>query len=501
MSRPTLTPTPHRFKPSSRPPPSSSQPLGRSSPSAAVRKREQFKSVPKFTFKARDDKLATADGGEATEVRNGYACQPDGQGHGGLIDDEDVDGRERSDGRQQQGEEGPMHVVEGLAKDHTDEEEDQVEGDGALNLILGEGIRASVEVDTDATRRKRRRISSPHDHLPPRPPLSDRPRDPSRGPASRSNTASLSATSSTSPSPSPSRSPTSPGFGRRRHTPWTKQPPPPGSSRTSTPRFIIPPSRSSAAVVPPSTPSTSMRTSIPTFLTPVAAAPPSMAGRLSTPATFRLPSSSAHFPTVDGSTPEPPHISTALLGTIFSPHRRGGPRFVPGGLAGEVRDWVIGMSALSPHPGFGHEDQTSIAGPGREAEVKGEERMAEFTKGEALSQGTKDMDITVEEWQRGQSVVLLSGTGNADAKGGPLRMILTNPNPSTTCSSLGSSKITNPFIKSSFPHRTGAASHRPSSGGEQISRRPSRITVKQPIWDVEMGGEKWVVGVEWMDVS
>ncbi|KAL8859054.1 MAG: hypothetical protein Q9178_004535 [Gyalolechia marmorata] len=124
--------------------------------------------------------------------------------------------------------------------------------------------------------------------------------------------------------------------------------------------------------------------------------------------------------------PSPP--ASRNLHPIFSPHRRSGPKFLPGGMAHTVRDWVIDIAASIP----------------------------------ATTDSEWDLRFKVGEARSGERVSLVEEARNGGEEG---RRWM--------------------FVGMGDNH-----SHREVRTGVMVG-------IRRPVWDVDVGGEGWVVGVDW----
>ncbi|KAI9712192.1 MAG: hypothetical protein M1812_006926 [Candelaria pacifica] len=136
---------------------------------------------------------------------------------------------------------------------------------------------------------------------------------------------------------------------------------------------------------------------------------------------FLLPTSNASEPSeTDHPLPE-----------AFSPHRRG-QKFIPGGLASEVREWVIQTSQTSLH----------------------NRRQEEFA-----------VKVIVEEVRRGNGMLVMKGKVNGREK----KIIL-------------------------------AEGEKNGSVGREL-REGCLVGIRAPVWDLEVLGEKWGFGVQWVVID
>ncbi|KAL8754206.1 MAG: hypothetical protein Q9184_005183 [Pyrenodesmia sp. 2 TL-2023] len=142
---------------------------------------------------------------------------------------------------------------------------------------------------------------------------------------------------------------------------------------------------------------------------------------------------SPHLPTrppftLPPRSPSPPALAL-LTHPLFSPQRKGGPKFVSGGLAGYVRDWVVDLAA-------------SAATSRRTGEK---------------DEGGWDKRVVVGEVRGGERVTFVKEKG-----------------------------------------RDGEAERWMLAGqGQDVVRTGDVVGVRGPVWEVEVKGERWNVGVDW----
>ncbi|KAL8812197.1 MAG: hypothetical protein Q9223_007353 [Gallowayella weberi] len=191
---------------------------------------------------------------------------------------------------------------------------------------------------------------------------------------------------SPSPSPSPPHPFSSPQQLHTSPQTHTSSPPPPHPT-THTQPFILSPKR------PIFTPGTNIPTNRPLFILP----------------------------------PRSPSPPPTTLHPVFSPHRRGGSKFLPGGMAATVRDWVVDVAASTPVTKEGEWDMIIRAG-----QVKAGERV---TLVDEVADGGEG-----KRW-------ILVGQGQIQSRG-------------------------------------------------QVEKG-MMVGIRRPVWDVDVQGEKWSVGVDW----
>ncbi|KAL2071677.1 hypothetical protein VTL71DRAFT_12912 [Oculimacula yallundae] len=136
----------------------------------------------------------------------------------------------------------------------------------------------------------------------------------------------------------------------------------------------------------------------------------------------------------------------------FSPHRKG-QKYIPGGLAAEVRDWLINLESAIPASGGGKRDGEWVV-----------RVMVDDIKG-GLREG---MTLV-----RGRQVVVV---GNEDGGGKGGEMVDT----------LGVVKV----ILAGEGAGSGLQKGKAVEKGKMVG-------IKGPVWDVVIEGEKWGVGVDW----
>ncbi|KAL8774593.1 MAG: hypothetical protein Q9209_000966 [Squamulea sp. 1 TL-2023] len=141
------------------------------------------------------------------------------------------------------------------------------------------------------------------------------------------------------------------------------------------------------------------------------------------PPSTPFPNASARPPFV--LPPRSPSPPLANLHPIFSPHRRGGPKFLPGGMAATVRDWVVDVAANVP----------------------------------ATKAGEWDMRFRVGEVRGGERVTLVEEMEPSKEREERKRWMLVGNN-------------------------------------GQVSRGVM-VGIRRPVWDVDVQGETWGVGVDW----
>lgn len=193
----------------------------------------------------------------------------------------------------------------------------------------------------------------------------------------------------------------------------------------------------------PITPRPFISTAAPRFITSTPA-PPATPQPSTAKATFLKPH---RFRPTDPS--ESAQGAADPLPEQFSPHRKG-QNYVHGGLAAEVRDWLVNI-------------ESSI--PAREVGRRGDEWLVrvlvdEFSGGGAESQARM---TTI----RGRQVHSMSGEGEMVDTAGKVRVMLAGEGQST-----GLQKGSNVGV------------------GKTIG-------IKGPVWEVVIEGEKWAVGVDW----
>lgn len=207
---------------------------------------------------------------------------------------------------------------------------------------------------------------------------------------------------------------------------------------------------------PSSTPAPSRR-----FYIPSAASSPSFTsqGFGSSHPHFLLP---AH--------PPPPIKADAPLPETFSPSRKG-HKFIPGGLASTLQSWIIETANT------GHQAQTRdtiVWGRDKEHGVKLAVRVEEPPFGKDAMQGHAN-DEGAECFPGG--VVFVKGNGD-----------------------LGSNYA--------LPHGTGddvrgvsvlLAGNGSASRSTRVRMRERDVVgIRAPLWEVDVGEQKWIVGVDWV---
>ncbi|KAI9813271.1 MAG: hypothetical protein M1827_004213 [Pycnora praestabilis] len=411
------TPSPHRFitrkadprsEPPSRPSVPQDAPLdhdvrqlerGRQHPppsnSSSSQRQRQFAQTPRFSLRPsstqrREDRPPPVASSPPSVSRASYSKDSDsrwGDGVGPETESED---------------EGDREVGEGIGGDVVESmEKGRGSGDGEGEMRLG------VEAGRES---KRRRIAPPHRAMAPQP-MTGRTKDEAHIAADGDTSDSEDEPTShnrTSPGPEHHDLPSSPLHPRHSHPLRLMShlppppPPPPAPSSRPTPRFIFPtPNQHS--------PSTTTTTTRPPLILPA------------------IPQ-----------TTDPP---ASPLPEAFSPHRRG-HRFTGGGMASEVREWVVNRS------------QAASRNRGQSRNGDGQERAYAVT--------TRVADVR----SAGTVVTLLRSTGDK-------RILLTAP--PTTAS-------------------TTTVVERRQTGAVQEG---SVVGIKEPAWMVTVGGEEWLVGVEW----
>ncbi|KAL8727478.1 MAG: hypothetical protein Q9166_006002 [cf. Caloplaca sp. 2 TL-2023] len=209
--------------------------------------------------------------------------------------------------------------------------------------------------------------------------------------------------------PSPSHNPL-PHKRRRLDTITISSSPSPSPPHT----FSSPPQRASSPNAGPSSPPHPPTHIQPFILSPKR--PPST----STSATASRPP--LVFP------PRSPSPPTAMLHPVFSPHRRGGPKFLPGGLAATVRDWVVDLAASTPATKEGQWDMRL--------------RVGEVRCGERVTLVVEEEEENGEDRERSRKSWMLVG---------------------------GSGEV----------------------------RKGMVVGIRRPVWDVDVQGPVWRVGVDW----
>ncbi|KAF2729279.1 hypothetical protein EJ04DRAFT_502634 [Polyplosphaeria fusca] len=237
--------------------------------------------------------------------------------------------------------------------------------------------------------------------------------------------------------------------------------------------FIPPPSkrrRLSPAPSPsssPPRPSTSHRFLVPAPRTPApfAHSRSSSAQSLATHASAP-PSTRPHFllPPQHTSPPRPSHP----LPEHFSPSRKG-HKYVPGGLASTMNTWVVDAG----NAGYAAQNKESAGlGQGREGGVRLKMKVAlvEARGVEGARDGEVDCFPGGVTFVRGETDVGLynsSRVPGVDAGEGDVRVLL-----------------------------AGTGGTRGNAGVKV--REGSMVGIRAPVWDVDVQGEKWIVGVYWV---
>lgn len=196
-----------------------------------------------------------------------------------------------------------------------------------------------------------------------------------------------------------------------------------GNDETSSP---------TAAVASPLAPRHPVSSTAPRFLTSTPSIPQSSQSTFLKPPRFRPPD-------------PPEQAQSDPLPDQFSPHRRG-QKYVPGGLAAEVRDWLVNIDSSIPPSGTAKKDGAwrlrlmvdEISGGGRTGFT--------LVRGQQVLSG--DVDTMIDSL--GIVSVILAGEG-------------------TSTGLQRSSKV-------------------------EVGKT---VGIKSPVWEVVIEGEKWGVGVDW----
>jgi hypothetical protein len=236
------------------------------------------------------------------------------------------------------------------------------------------------------------------------------------------------------------------------------------------------PSRPQAAISTFAIPQQTPRTPAPVqnthrFLTPAPRTPQLF--RSTTPATTTITTS-----TPGPSRPQfllppqqlsPPKLSTPLPET-FSPSRKG-QRYIPGGLASTLQTWIVETA----NTGYAAQTRDAVTW-GREKEdgVRMKVRVSTIRSGSEQ----RDGEEAVECYPGG--VVLVSGGPEAGAG-------------SNSYAPRASSVVDNGVVRLMLAGQGCAR----GAGGVRVGIG-SLLGVRAPMWDVDISGEKWIVGVDWL---
>lgn len=185
-----------------------------------------------------------------------------------------------------------------------------------------------------------------------------------------------------------------------------------------------------------------------------------------TQATATAASSRPHF-LLPTHPPSPVKPSTPLPET-FSPSRKG-QKYIPGGLASTLQSWIVETA------------NTGHAAQSRDAIVWGRDR----------DDGVK-MRIRVSDLSSGKVGARESEGGEVECYPGSVVFVKGETDAALYNASLLSGKAT-AEVKFILAGQGGAR----GSGGVKV-RIGSVVGVKAPLWDVDIGGETWMFGVDWV---
>ncbi|KAI9782634.1 MAG: hypothetical protein M1816_001748 [Peltula sp. TS41687] len=175
--------------------------------------------------------------------------------------------------------------------------------------------------------------------------------------------------------------------------------------------------------------------------------------------------------------PDPPRAQSPPLSLLFSPHRTNrhqSSRFVPGGLASEVREWVIHTSASSAAAG----SSSSSAAPAH---------------GRRQGQGRHVLRVLVEEsrfWE--------AGGGGGEGGWFVLGSRLVGRDGNEDRRRAGAEQEVQ--VQGGMKMKMLLVGGRVLRNGQQQMRgldKGDMLGLRQPIWDIVLQGERWSVGVDW----
>ena len=253
--------------------------------------------------------------------------------------------------------------------------------------------------------------------------------------------------------------------------------------------FELPTPNKRRRISPPSSPShnhpqTAPQTPIPThnptthrFKVPSPRTPGLFGATTSSSTTAAPPSHRPHFilPPHPTSPPKP----AKPLPEIFSPSRKNG-KYVHGGLAATVTSWIIETA----NTGFAAQERSGSIQWGREKDDGVRLRVQVRKVGAGSMHGSSS-----GETQREDTEVECFAGGVVFVRGD------TEPG-LYNASRGGSVAVEDGEVKVLLAGQGGAR----GSGGVRV-RTGCVVGVRAPMWDVDIGGETWVVGVDWVLLS
>ncbi|KAF2186174.1 hypothetical protein K469DRAFT_573773 [Zopfia rhizophila CBS 207.26] len=225
------------------------------------------------------------------------------------------------------------------------------------------------------------------------------------------------------------------------------------------------PTSPSHPILLPQTPAPAPATSSHRFLVPVPRTPAPFSNVSSTIAATTPAPSRPHF-ILPPQTTSPPQSAHPLPET-FSP-RKAGQKYVPGGLASTLQTWILdaantGYAAQNSH--------TVVWGRGKEDGVKMRLKVEDMWSGNAGSRGVSIDEVECYPggvvFARGDIEVGSYNASRVAGSGGDVRALL-------------------------------AGNGGVRSAGVTRVREGAVVGIKAPLWDVDIQGEKWAVGVDWV---
>ena len=152
-------------------------------------------------------------------------------------------------------------------------------------------------------------------------------------------------------------------------------------------------------------------------------------------------------------------VNEALVSLLLSPRKKG-QRYVPGGMATTVRDWVLELANSTPTAANLASKRSNAAIEPTVATLAVRIATVDPRRGWNLVQG-EHLDSTAdgETGERGEQNWILLGQGNAPG--------------------------------------FNAATRRSGSHSWQPIRAEAVVNVLHPVWDVQIGGRQWHVGSRW----
>lgn len=175
--------------------------------------------------------------------------------------------------------------------------------------------------------------------------------------------------------------------------------------------------------------------------------------------------------------PKSPQKPATPLPETFSPSRKG-QKYIPNGLASTLQGWIVETA----NTGYAAQMRdTVVRDREKDDGVKIRVRVSSMESG---SRGSEDQGSEGVECYPG-GVVFVSGESEQRA--------VATYNVSRSSSLAPSTKSDDGVVRIMLAGQGGAR----GAGGVRV-RVGSLLGVRAPVWDVDVGGEKWIVGVDWV---